>query len=275
MKQYHKEILKSNIRKGRLLKYMLREFKAVTTSLPSQKKWIFVLGCYNSGTTLLHKLLASSSEIASLPGEGQFLTNQFLVPSHVGLSRLWIKEMDKFYLEASNTGPNASKIKKQWASYMNHPARNFYMEKSPTDIARIKWFEKHFDKPYFVGIVRNGFAVAEGIRRKASYPIDEAIMQWKKSNEIMFNDLESVQNKIMISYEELTSDANGTMNKVFDFLSLPEVSYQESSEMDIHGVKSGIENMNHLSFNNISEEDIAVIEKHAGDLLTKLKYSRD
>ncbi|MBK9319321.1 MAG: sulfotransferase [Bacteroidetes bacterium] len=43
---------------------------------PEPEKWVFILGCYNSGTTLLHKLLATHSDIGSMPNEGQFYSSQ-------------------------------------------------------------------------------------------------------------------------------------------------------------------------------------------------------
>src|SRR5688572_26729280 len=55
-----------------------REFKLALTPLVTPEKWVFVVGCYNSGTELLTELLGSQKAIAALPHEGQFLTDQFM-----------------------------------------------------------------------------------------------------------------------------------------------------------------------------------------------------
>ncbi len=44
------------------------------------KKWVFIIGCYNSGTTLLNEILASHPKISGLPDEGVMLTDQLVKP---------------------------------------------------------------------------------------------------------------------------------------------------------------------------------------------------
>ena len=41
------------------------------------KKWLFLVGCYNSGTTLLRDILNEHPEIKGLPLEGVRLTGAF------------------------------------------------------------------------------------------------------------------------------------------------------------------------------------------------------
>lgn len=47
------------------------------------KKWVFIVGCYNSGTTLLNQILSCHPDILTLPDEGAFLTRR--VPTPEGL----------------------------------------------------------------------------------------------------------------------------------------------------------------------------------------------
>ena len=44
------------------------------------KNWIFITGCYNSGTTLLNQILSTHSRISGLPDEGVMLTDQLVRP---------------------------------------------------------------------------------------------------------------------------------------------------------------------------------------------------
>lgn len=51
----------------------------------NSRKWVFIMGCNNSGTSLLHYILGSHPDIASLPREGQFLTAVLPQPDHYGV----------------------------------------------------------------------------------------------------------------------------------------------------------------------------------------------
>ena len=63
--------------------------------IPQPQKRVFLVGCYNPGTTLLLQLLDSQTSIGSPPTKGQFLTDQLATPREVGLSRLWALELDR------------------------------------------------------------------------------------------------------------------------------------------------------------------------------------
>lgn len=49
---------------------ILREIKISFTPVPRPDKWLFVVGCYNSGTTLLAEMLSRHPNISGLPTEG-------------------------------------------------------------------------------------------------------------------------------------------------------------------------------------------------------------
>lgn len=237
-------------------------------------KWVFIVGCYNSGTTLLHDVLAAAPDVAHLPREGQYCTDQLLVPSTVGLARSWALHPELFALGARvEDAPDAERLQRQWCSMMSAPERNVYLEKSIPNAARIPWLNAKFPNACFIGIVRNGYVVAEGIRRKAGRPLAQGARQWAVSNEIMLRDLESVEFARLVSYEDFTGSPERITRELFQFLGLPSSpNMMQGGEWIIHGVQSSIRNMNKASLQRLCTEDRKIIEAEAAEMLGRLGY---
>ena len=156
---------------------------------------------------------------------------------------------------------------------MSAPERKVYLEKSIPNAARIPWLNANFPNACFIGIVRNGYVVAEGIRRKAGRPLAEGARQWAVSNEIMLRDLESVERAQLISYEDFTGSPEQITGELLQFLGLPpSQNMMQGSEWTIHGVQSSIKNMNNASLQRLSTEDKKIIEGEAAELLGRLGY---
>ncbi|WP_457670278.1 sulfotransferase family protein [Thiolapillus sp.] len=236
------------------------------------RKWVFIVGCYNSGTTLLHNIIASHPAVASLPREGQYCTDQLLVPSEVGLTRIWAFQPERFIPSAGNE-PDAEKIKRQWCGLMSNPALPVFLEKSIPNAARITWLNKHFPNAHFIALVRNGYAVAEGIHRKAGQSVEVAAKQWRESNRIMLEQLEQVERKLLLRYEDMTTQPAETLEKVMTFLDLDGAKLVLDQKWAIHGASSNIRNMNARSLARLSEEEKAFIRQEAGELLEAFHYS--
>lgn len=243
-------------------------------SEPKPEKWVFIIGCYNSGTTLLNQILALHPQIGSMPKEGQEYTDELPKPKDFGIPRLWAAKPELFYLdENSATKINTGKIKRQWGLFYNDANRPVLIEKTITNCARMRWLNKNFKNSYFICIVRNGYAVAEGIKRKAKYPVEKGIYQWKYANEIMLRDMEHVENKILISYENLSTDTIETLNRICKFLSVP--GFDNSvleKKFNVLKVNSKIVNMNDSSIANLSADEINTINSMAAPLLNQFGY---
>ena len=237
------------------------------------EKWCFIVGCYNSGTTLLHAMLAQHSDVASMSNEGQIFTDQLLWPKAVGLNRKWALKPELFQMDETSSIANADRIKRQWGPRMNKKGKTVCVEKTTINSARSRWLQAHFPNAHFIGIVRNGYAVAEGIRRKGNHPVSVAAEQWKRSNQIMLEDFECLERKLLIRYEDLTSDPIATVSQVLAFLGLTDVSAELTDRSwSIHERSMTIQNLNRESFSRLSEKDKAEISHVAGELLDKFRY---
>lgn len=250
------------------------------------KKWIFVLGCYNSGTTLLRDILAAHPDIGALPGEGVRFTDALPRPEEFGWNRMWCRCLDQIRLRP---GPGmearAQRIKRQWSIiYPSDPP--YLLEKSVANAVRTDFLQTYFAPAYFIYLVRNGYAVAEGIRRKgnparyedatypSSYPIELCAEQWCATDRILMAERPRLERFLCLKYEELAAAPDGSLQKVTDFLGLdPLGDEQLQRRWRVHGVHSEIRDMNEGALDRLSDEDMAKIREVAGDELEKYGYS--
>lgn len=241
---------------------------------PEPDKWVFIAGNPNSGTTLLQNLLAMHPDIGSLPKEGQFLNDRIISPRDFGYPRKWALRPDLFYMdETSGSAHDAELIKRQWGARFNNSSRPVLLEKSPTNGYRLMWLQQYFENAHFIILVRNGYAVAEGIRRKTGYSIRTGARQWRMASERMLQDSRMLKKCLTITYEELTDTPTEMLQKVYQFLGISENSFDPAAKLVIHERKSSIRNMNEYSFQRLTPEDIRMIRHEAAEILQWYGYS--
>lgn len=242
---------------------------------PRPERWVFVVGCYNSGTTLLHTLLAEHPAVGKLPREGQFLTDQLAIPRELGIPRLWALEPQLFRLtEADGHDIDAARIKRQWGGRYDDHRRPYLAEHSPTNAGRTRWLQQHFRPASFVGIVRDGNAVVAGMRRKAGHSVADGARQWAESNRIMLDDFEHLDHAIVVRYEELAARPDEVVGEVLDFLGLPpRPDAIGDRPITVHGERSPIRDMNERSSAELTDADRLEIRRVAGAMLDRLGYS--
>jgi hypothetical protein len=258
-----------------------REMRIALTPIPKNKKWVFLVGCYNSGTTLLAELMNHHPKISALPTEGHFITDQFIKDYDVGLPRMWVEREDLFRLDETDEGPDPVRVMKEWGARLDLK-KPVLVEKSPPNSAKTRWLQKHFENAYFVGIIRNGYAVAEGITRKAdpkhlinSWPIEKSAYQWKRSNEVLIEDAEKLERFTWVTYEDLAENTEAVLNKITDFIGIEDFkNFSSDQAWEIHERKEKIRNMNDESISRLTKAQIDLINEVAGDYLDKFNYKR-
>lgn len=239
------------------------------------RTWVFIVGCYNSGTTLLHDIIASHPWVAHLPREGQYCTDQLPIPSELGLARAWALQPERFVLPADADTPDFHRLQRQWCSLMSNPGAAVMVEKSIPNAARILWLDRHFPGARFIAIVRNGYAVAEGIRRKTGLPLETAARQWQQSNAIMLEQLNGLKNHLLVRYEDLTAEPQEQLQEILAFLQLELPENLADKSWTIHGVRSTIHNMNPGSLAALNSREIALIKAQAAPMLRRFQYTAD
>ncbi len=256
-----------------------RELRITLSGMPRPEKWVFLVGCYNSGTTLLRKILGSHPLICALPSEGQYLTDQLPSDHEIGLSRMWVLREDLYRLTENDTGPDVSRIKREWGMRLDK-SKPIFLEQTPANAARVRWLQKHFEHAYFIGIIRNGYAVAEGITRKAKpihskfgWSIQQAAHQWSRSNEILREDAQHLDRFIWIKYEDLAEDTENEISKIMNFLEIPEEGIRElNRNWSVHERDQQIRNLNNESIKRLTNNQISDITEVAETMLSEFGY---
>jgi hypothetical protein len=258
-----------------------RELRIALTPVPKDKKWVFLVGCYNSGTTLLAELLAQHPSISALPTEGHFITDEFVKDYDIGLPRMWVEREDLFRLTEDDQGPDPVRVKKEWGMRLDL-RKPVLLEKSPPNTAKVRWLQAHFENAHFIGIVRNAYAVAEGITRKAdpqhlvdSWPIQMSAYQWKRSNEILEQDSKHLKRFLWVKYEDLANDTVSTLNRITNFVGISNFeSFESGRSWSIHERDEQVRNMNAESIERLTREQIDLVNQVAGDMIESFGYTR-
>lgn len=256
---------------------------ATGNALPNHS-WIFIVGCYNSGTTLLEKILSMHPQISGLNEEGVMLTNQLKRPEDFGWRRMWWKCENELQVPEQSAKKIALTVKRQWSHFYD-TQKSFLVEKSISNTARMPFLEANFQPAYFIHIVRNGYAVAEGISRKAMvmegnpyadakrYPVELCVTQWKRSLQIVEENKHRVKNFMEVRYEDLTENTDVVLERICTFLgAVPFGMSMEEKAVNVHGQKQMINNMNAESMERLLPREIKQIEQVAGDYLRKYNY---
>lgn len=253
--------------------------------VPRPEKWVFIIGCYNSGTTLLADLMGRHPAISALPVEGVRLSDVWPLPETFAWNRMWMKCLDEMRLDPD--GPNAAalaeRVKRQWSfSFARKP---LLLEKSIANTPRMPFIQKHFAPAYFIYIVRNGYAVSEGLRRGAKprqwgrndygdqYPIGLCAEQWAWTDRIVTQDRPDIEHLVEIRYEAFANQPRETLDTVTDFLGVEPFSDAVLAQSwRVHGVTSQIRDMNAEAIARLSEADIAEVRRVAAATLDKFGH---
>jgi len=258
-----------------------REVKIALTPIVSPDKWVFIVGCYNSGTELLMHMLGSHPSVGSLPDEGQFLTDQFLADYELGLPRMWTMQEKLFRLTEHDDGPNARRLKKEWLMRLDR-SRPVFLEKSPPNAARTRWLQQNFENAHFIAMVRNGYAVAEGIRRKAEprhlpdgWPLALCARQWQRSYEVLLEDSRHIGKLIWVRYEDLTADPASEMKRITEFLGIQPLAANHRAfdqTWTVHEKRDVIRDMNSDSISRLDSQEREIVTREAESMLLHFGY---
>jgi Sulfotransferase family len=243
--------------------------------IPSPEGWLFIAGCPNSGTTLLKTLLGSHPSIATMSVEGHAAQDQLVTADTLGMPRLYALRPDVFRMtEDSGSVIDVDRIKRQWGSRFNDLTRPILLDDSPPNATRTRWLQKHFQPASFLFLNRNGYAVAEGIRRRTGHALELATLQWSLSNRVMLDDEPYLERVHTIRYEDLAACPDETCREVLRFLGLDAERFTVSdAAWTVHRETGPIRDMNASSLARLTDEDRDTIERIAGPMLRRLGYA--
>ena len=133
---------------------------------------LFVLCPNNSGSTFLRKALATSRRTWNLPYEGRAFGyfGPRVVDDHrlLGSARIWAARRRWLAILENPESYDWPRTRKAWyfQSYARDPGASIFVEKTPEHLLIADDLARHFRNAKFLFMVRNPYAVCQGICRK-------------------------------------------------------------------------------------------------------------
>ena len=240
--------------------------------------WCFIVGCNNSGTSLLQGVLQNSGQVSTFPHEGQRYTRALLPATRRGHERVWSEYVDELRLGSEDSVRPARRLVHDWMRKLSPPVRPTIVEKTTANAVRMPWLQQAFPNSCFIGLVRNGYAVTEGISRKGRKSIERGALHWSLVNEWMLDDASQIERFTLVKYEDLVSNPAEMSAHLAEFLSLDVQGLARATtrEYELETLRGGgrqrISDMNDASISRLSASEIEVIRRVAGPMLTRLGY---
>lgn len=248
--------------------------------------WVFMGGCYNSGTTILREMIGAHPDVASLPREGVALTDAFPNLEADGWVRMWYRNAAAIGQLYQNPHKPALMAQRDWSLWWRRGAKVF-LEKSIVHGAWMPALEQGFTRARFIGVVRNGYCVCEGIRRRAKpkdkaqkilgqdqYPLTDVAKQWVYANEVLLRDQSKVKHYLPIRYESFCDSPLQTIQSIFTFLGIdPSAARQQSDGSIVIGQRTfSVKNQNSESLTRLDASDIAQLDAVIAPMMRQLGY---
>ena len=239
--------------------FLIRQIRKIKNTITknTKHKFLFILCPPYSGSTLLNQIISSSKSVSCNNElgvrEGQLLPG---VKHFMFTKDRWTQE----------TKYDWQKIKNVWLQYWDH-SKNILLDKSSPNIIHLNDIQKVFEESYFIIMVRNPYAQAEGIIRRNKTTADYAAQFVLKCLKYQKRNIDKKYRGIFFTYEELCDHPSSVLNKLTDFL-------PELSDINIHAKfkahnfktknKMTVQNLNEEKINRLTKDQIEKINSYFG-----------
>lgn len=192
----------------------------------------FVMGCYNSGTTVVKKAIALHPDIAIAPVEGDLLTNALPSYEQGGWPRCMVAKCYDVMQERRYSSVDKENFISDLRPWIKN--KKVFLEKSISNACRIPLLRNAFPKAKFVCVTREAEGVIQGIQRRSKpskqaeillasdqYPHELLLRQWVFFYSLLLKDYKERSDDIYIcSYEKFIQEPEIELKKIYDFLEL-------------------------------------------------------
>ena len=253
---------------------------AYLNELNKQHQWCFIVGCNNSGTSLTQSILSRSDRVSAFHFEGQRYTRAITRASRRGHERVWTEFLDELRMTENDPSEPSLRLFHDWYTSLNKPVEELIVEKTTANVVRMRWLQAQVPSARFIVLVRDGYAVVEGIYRKGERDIRRAARHWNTVYKIAVQDAQQLDNLMFLKYEDLVGKHDETCQKLADFTG---IDYDTIASATAGGISSDtakgldyttIRDFNLASKQRLSDDDRLLIEQEAGELLTHFGYTR-
>ncbi|MEM5498169.1 sulfotransferase [Paraglaciecola mesophila] len=207
----------------------------------TDKKFIFLAGHHRSGTSLLHEIIREHDSVSGFSNtgvpedEGMFLQNVYQPARAYGGPGKYIFDKQSYMNESHPlaTPVSAEAILTQWEAYLDNSCTH-YIEKSPPNIVRTRFFQKLYPDSKFVVIFRHPLAVGYATQKWSKTTIKSLIEHTLLGYEILLNDLPHLKNVYVLRYEDFVQNPQNKINSIFDFLGLASLTVKHKIRLEVN-----------------------------------------
>lgn len=234
---------------------------------------VFVGGMHRSGTSLLYKLIQSQPDISGISNttvpedEGQFLQSIYEPDSKYGITFAFKDEAILDETSPLITDENKAALINDWGGYWDMK-KNILLEKTPSNLIRMRFLNSLFQHTYFITIIRHPIATCLAVSKWTDEDITTLLEHWFYAHSIFFNAHNSLINSSWLRYEDFVSNPDKELKKIFTQLNVPPIG---------HGsVKIRESNCKYFKkWENIkiSDDEIRRIQEKNSKRLKQLQYS--
>jgi len=244
-------------------------------------KWVFIVGCNNSGTSILQRIFDASGQVSTMEFEGQRYTKVLPRAWRRGHERVWTEYKEDLVLQPGDRAMLKPRLLHDWLRSLAKPVNSIVVEKTPANVLRMEWLQECFPDSCFIGLVRNGYAVAEGIRRKSNKSLERAARHWQAANATLLENCRGVNRYLEISYEEITEHPASSSARIAAFIGIDSTAIENAMSGEfafstVHGKgRLELHNLNADSIARLSQADIDIIRNNAAEMLDYFGYTPD
>ncbi len=245
----------------------------------SIEKPIFVFGCCNSGTTILWQALKVHRELSGPDVEDQDIEGMPNSMRHwrgKDTFRLWAHpEFGLCYYTTERDYNREDHLKLQTIYQRFLVPGTRLIVKSPAHTLRARLIQSYFPDAHFVAIVRNGYAVTEGIIRKRMFDpdrpqfrgltttVEEAAEQWFRANTVIVSHQSFLHRYLIIKYEDLVERPEDTLHTVLNHCGLDTKGFP----VPVFEKKN-----NEAQIARLTREEVDIVTRIAGPMLHHFGY---
>ncbi|MEM7218737.1 MAG: sulfotransferase [Pseudomonadota bacterium] len=256
-----------------------RRFSAERVAqLTRDHRWLFLVGCNNSGTSLVESLIEQTGVVSGLAREGQRYTRTLARAARRGHERVWTEFLDDLRMDESAPLDCVPQLVHDWTIALDKPLQPTILEKTTANIVRMRWLQKAFPNSAFIVMVRDGFAVTEGVYRKGEQDVARAARHWNLVYEIALRDAQHIDNLMFLKYEDVVNDRAAAVASLADFCGIDAALLDRGFDAQYSFLtadgrdKTGIRDMNQGSVSRLGPDDIEIITREAGAMLSHFGY---
>ena len=127
-------------------KYYLKTSQEIINS----HRWCFIVGCNNSGTSLLHRMLKDTGQVSTHDREGQYYTNVLTRGRRKGYDRVWTEFLSEVAMDETHSGSCIPRLLHDWMLSIQQPIKDLFVDKTTLNAVRMRWLQKNFQNSYQV-----------------------------------------------------------------------------------------------------------------------------